>query len=240
MSIAIRCLLLLVAALPSLACAQSVAPEPGEYLSERGWGQLVIRRERDARLVFALEARGSNFHSCSLEGEIRNGQATLEGEEKKPCVVSFAPKGPNVDVKSNGACRLYCGARAAFEETYYRPAPNCGRAQMRRTRDEFKRLYDRKAYAEARAKLEPLLGGCAKTTDWLDDGWIRNDLAITLYRLGDLDGCRRVLQPLAEQAALPDQEVLGGYPPSDGEAFLPIVRAARANLKICGAPPGKR
>jgi hypothetical protein len=233
-------LFLVATTLSATAAGQTGTLAPGEYLSERGWGQLVVKREPNARLTFAIEALGGNMHSCSLEGEIRNGRATLEGDEKdNACVVSFTAKGADIEVKPNTSCRMYCGARAGFDAVYHRPAPGCGRAAMRRTRDEFKRLYDRKAYAEARAKIEPLVTGCGKTTWWLDDGWLRNDLAITLYRLGDLEGCKRVLANLAEDAAKTDKDVLESFPPSDGESYLPIVRAARANLKVCSAPARK-
>lgn len=232
------CVLWLTAA--SQVGAQPFAPKPGEYLAERGWGWLIIKPGRDGRPAFDLEALGSNMHRCSLNGTIDKGRAVLEGEEKdKPCLVNFSARGQDIEVKSNGACRMYCGMRAGFEGIYHLPSPGCERAQMRRTRDEFKKLYDRKAYAEARARLEPLLDACAKTLWFLDEGWIRNDLAITLHRLGDQAGCRRVLAKYVEEAALSDAEVERSYPPSDGEAYLPIIKAARTNLGFCRDPANR-
>jgi hypothetical protein len=229
---------------PTRAQGQEVRLAPGEYITEKGWGTLTLR-QGGGRLSFVIEAVGANGHSCSLEGEVVKGRATLEtDEETGPCRVSFKPlaegaeggKGIEVASEEGEACRYFCGMRADFQGFYLVPPPGCAPAARETARTEFKRLYDKKAYPQALAKLEPVLKSCARMVGWIEEGWIRNDLAITLLKTGDLAGCRRLLEPLAADAARTDEELREEYPPSDADNYLPVVKAARTNLKLCKAP----
>jgi len=152
-------------------------------------------------------------------------------------VVAFLPKAEGVDVTVNDRliCHFYCGARASFPGFYLKVAPACTPAALKKTRGAFKQRYDQKAYAAARALLEPALRQCARTLDRLNGGWMRNDLAIAQYRLGDVAACRQTLQPLQKEARQSDEDVRTEYSPIDAENYLPVVRAARTNLKLCGA-----
>jgi hypothetical protein len=215
------------------------APAPGEYVTERGWGTLQVSSPAGGSTTFTIISVGSNMHSCELGGEIVGGRASLEAEDGKRCVVDFAPKSDGIEVTSNDACRYYCGARAAFEGLYLKAPDGCtGRAQAE-TRKGFKRLYDKKNYRDARATLEPLLARCGRILGWLDAGWIRNDLALTQHKLGDDSGCRRTLEPLAADATKSDDDIASEYPPSDADAYLPIVKATRTNLELCTAATGR-
>ena len=102
----------------------AVAQAPGEYVTEGGWGTLVIGPAKGGANAFKLDALGSNFHVCGLEGEIRGGRATLEGEEpKKPCIVTFKATPAGIEVKgTEGACRQYCGMRPRCPSPRCRPA----------------------------------------------------------------------------------------------------------------------
>lgn len=219
------------------ASAAETTVQPGDYLTERGWGALVIKRGHAGALNFKLEAMGGNAHSCGLGGEIRDGRATLEAFDKdKPCVVTFTRQGDGIAVDSVDAqiCRYYCGMRASFEGFYKKAAPGCSPAALRATRKEFKTFYERRDFAAARAKLEPVLNNCAPTLDWLEAGWIRNDLAITQFRLGEHAACLRTLEPLAKEAAKSDAQIRDEMvAPTDIENWLPVVKAARTNLKLC-------
>ncbi|MEO8384655.1 MAG: hypothetical protein ABI583_05400 [Betaproteobacteria bacterium] len=220
-----------VAAQPS-----SATLKPGEYISEHSQGQLVLKPAKGGALSFLIESVGANGHTCSLEGELRGGRATLEGiEAKVPCVVTMTntPAGIEVKGSESGSCQFYCGVRATFEATYFQPAPACREKAVTTTRNTFKRHYDAKKFAEARAVLEPLLKDCTRSLYWLDEGRIRNDLAVTLHKLGDLAGCRDVLKPLSEDARAADTTLQESYPPTDLESVMPIVRATRTNLKLC-------
>jgi hypothetical protein len=53
--------------------------------------------------------------------------------------------------------------------------------------------------------------------------------------LGDFTACQRTLQSLAADAAKTDEALREKYPPSDADSYLPIVKAARTNIKLCEA-----
>lgn len=223
--------------------AQETPIQPGEYITDGGAGQLSISRSQVGELAFTIMRVGDNGHECAVDGKIgSSGRAALKTDDRAGlCVVSLLPRHHGVDVliHTPQACRFFCGARADFEGLYLKPAPGCDRASQREARAQFKRHYDKRAYVSAKAALEPLLSNCAQSLDWLETGWIRNDLALTLYKLDDLAGCRRLLEPLAAEAAMADTDIGKKYPPVDALSYLPVVRAARTNLKLCSGGAGK-
>ena len=230
------CLLALACVVTASQAGDGVVP--GEYIADGGLGQLSIARpegEGASRgAAFTLDTVGGNFHVCNLEGRIVDGRATLETYDDEPaCVVTFHPVEGGVEVTGTSECRNFCGMRAHFAGTYLRPSAGCSDAERQATRARFKRLYDGKRHAEALATLTPLATRCARTLDRYEKGRILNDIAITQYRLGDRADCLRTLAPFAEEAALTDDAILEGYPPSEGDAWLPIVKAARFNLGLC-------
>jgi hypothetical protein len=172
-----------------------------------------------------------------VSGDIEKGRATLDRpNESEMCVITFgnSKNGDEIDVGANEACRHYCGARAWFAGTYVRPAVGCRTGEVRRSRHEFKRLYDAKRYPEARAIMDRLLVTCARTLEINDERRMRNDLAVTLHKVGEFGTCRDVLAPLAEDAGLSDAELEKRYVGVvDRETYMPIVRAARTNLALC-------
>ncbi|MFO1128096.1 MAG: hypothetical protein U1E66_06665 [Rhodospirillales bacterium] len=225
-------------ALSAPAPAQTPKPQTppaGEYVTEKGWGTLQVTSAAGKPTTFSLASIGGNMHSCQLEGDIVDGKASLEADEDQRCIVEFVPGADGIQVGGNDPCRYYCGARAGFEGLYLKVPEGCGGSAQQAARDTFKRLYDRKAYADARAALEPVLSRCGRILGWLDEGWIRNDLALVQHKLGDDRGCRATLAPLAADAAKSDDDIEGAYPPSDAEAYLPIVKATRFNLRLCQA-----
>lgn len=211
-----------------LAGAQTATPPAGEYIYEGGSGALRVKP--DGR--FDITTIGANAHTCALDGAIVRGKAKL-GDSG--CVVNFATSADKVQVSTNGAeqCRENCGMRAGFEGTYTRPTPACTDKAVSNSRKSFKRQYDAKDYAIALATLSPVLSECDKTLDWITKGWMRNDIALTQFKLNDRAGCLKTLQPLAEDAARTDDGIKDNYPPADAEIFLPVVRATRTNLKLC-------
>lgn len=220
-----------------LACALPVQAQlaPGDYVTEGGWGNLSLKSDAGG-LAFQINAVGGNLHVCDIDGVVRAGVARVEtGEKGQACVVRFAPKdgGIQVSPQEGEPCRSFCGMRAGFEGLYFKPAPGCAAAEVKRGRAAFKRQFDQKGYTEARATLEPLIERCTKTLYGPDADWMRNDLAITLYRLKDNAGCLRVLQPLAELGAMSEAKVREEYAPSDAEMMVPIARATRTNLRLC-------
>ncbi len=227
---------------PNFAGAQELRTEPGTYLTKGGWGSLSISKNKDGELAFEISSLGANAHSCGLKGTIKSGQAILKGsEEKKPCIVTFHLKGDKIEVTDNeNACRSYCGARASFTGLYLKAKQGC--SEIEKSRKAFKRLYDKKAYAQARDVLEPLLKNCEDVVDWMEIGWIRNDLAITEYKLGEYAECLRILRPLEAEAKKTDDELFDSYPgqPAYAESSIAIAKATRTNLKLCGQGGAKR
>ncbi len=210
------------------------AVESGEYIADGGWGTLDISPPKNGGRPFEIESYGGNFHICNLDGAIVGDKATLATYDDEPaCTVTFAPTVQGIDVSSTESCRMYCGARAGFDGLYLKPMAGCGRVALQKTRDDFKRLYDRKQYAPALAMLSPVPTRCARTLDRYANGGILNDIAIVQYKLGQRDACLRTLAPFEEEAAMSDDEIRDGYPPSDADAWLPIVKAARFNLGLC-------
>lgn len=209
---------------------------PGEYVSEGGSGHLTLKPAKAGALNFTISSTGDNGHACSLEGAVRNGRAKLEGvDPRKPCIVTMTSTPDGIDVKGGpgDACLIHCGVRATFEMVYFQPSTACTTSAVATTRKSFRQRYDSKQFAEARALLEPMLKACDRSLNWLEKGRVRNDLAVTLHKLGDMATCRTVLQPLAEDAKLTDAGVRENYPPSDADMYLPVVRATRTNLKLC-------
>jgi len=208
----------------------------GEYVPEGGWGTLTLTPGKNGALLFLIETVGANGHMCGLDGEVREGRVTLETMEgEEPCLITMemTPEGVDVQSSTSEACRFFCGARAGFEALYLRQPASCTRKTVAATRGKFKKLYDAKRFGEARAALHPLLTECSRYLDRFTEAWIRNDLAITLHKLGALGECRAVLEPLEADARMTDEELRENYPPSDAEMWMPIVRAARTNLRLC-------
>lgn len=226
--------LLILLATPFWGHAESSAIKPGKYVTEGGWGDLSII-VKDGKLSFAITSIGSNAHTCSLDGIIKDGRSTMESfDEGKPCIVTFQPRGHDIEVTDNeGACRYYCGVRAGFTGLYLKPKAGCEGVAIQKSRRKFKQLYDKKAYPQAKAVLEPILKDCSRYIHWLDAAWIRNDFAITQYKLGDYEGCLQTLKTLEEDALKTDDQLRDSYPPADAESVIPIARATRTNLSLC-------
>ncbi len=155
--------------------------------------------------------------------------------EGRPCLVSFhvTDKGIEVGAETEG-CRDFCGVRADFSGHYLIPAKGCALAEVDATRRKFKELYDQKAFLQARTTLEPLLSRCIATLNYLDSAWIRNDLAITQYRLKDFKACMSILEPLSATAVTYDGVEVENVAP-ENQGFVPVMKATLVNLKLCGA-----
>lgn len=229
--------LMVMLASPPPLYAQGDSLQPGTYITEGGWGDLTIKWTKDGKLSFKIFAMGGNGHMCDLGGEIRNGRAILVDSDDKnnPCIIRFTSTGNGIEVGTETAepCRYYCGARASFEGKYLKPAAACIPKAINKSRRDFKKLYDKKAYAEAVAVLEPILKGCSKTMHWLDKGWISNDLALTYHKMNRDDICLTYLKGFEGDVAKPDEKIREDYPPSDADDYLPIVKAARTNMELC-------
>ena len=211
----------------------------GEYVRS-GYGVLTVGAADRGATKFQISVVGSNFHTCELEGVIRNLEARMEesADDKLPCVVTFKPEknGITVDAKNDRACSAYCGMRASFTGSYAIPRAGCAPSQVRQTRARFNAAYAKKQFADARVLLTPVHANCAPYLDIYGQAWVGNDLALTQYRTGDSAACRNTLKPWLDLAQTPDNVIKGDYPPSDAEEMLRIAIVTRTNMKLCGAP----
>jgi hypothetical protein len=223
-------------------------PKIGQYIVDEGWGVLDVMPGKnstatsgkgESRPTFRIESSGANAHSCSLEGEIDNGVATLEAFPPNVCRVSFAPTPWGVSVQEvnpeKGNCRYFCGARATFDGDYRLTPPRCTTGAVRKTRDSFKKAYDMKKHAEAETLLAPVLARCERTFSRWESANVRNDLAINYFHLKNKSACLAVLAPLVAVAESKDAAILEeyAYAPSDAEGMVDVAKATRVNLKKC-------
>jgi hypothetical protein len=223
-------------------------PKIGQYIVDEGWGVLDVMPGKNSkapngkgerRPTFRIESSGSNAHSCSLEGEIDNGVATLEAFPPNVCRVSFAPTPWGVSVQEvnpeKGNCRYFCGLRASFDGDYRLAPAGCTTGAVRKARDNFKKAYDQKRHAEAATMLAPILARCEKTFSRWETANVRNDLAINYFHLKDKSACLAVLAPLIPVAGSKDAAILEeyAYAPSDAEGMVDVAKATRVNLKKC-------
>ncbi|MES2937635.1 MAG: hypothetical protein V4864_08125 [Pseudomonadota bacterium] len=225
-----------IAVLAGTAGAAAGLPA-GTYVTEGGWGTMILQPEAGDRQPFAIESVGANAHVCSVQGAVRNGLATVPTTSGDPaCKVRFQPKGGGIEVSitdaQRTACQHFCGARAAFDGTYLALPAACERAAMDK---RFKAAYRARQYAQAQAAIEPFVRDCARFTDWAALASLRNDLAITRFHLGDLAGCRKALEPLREYADASDDALKQKYPPTDADTAIDIAQATRFNWRKCAA-----
>ena len=228
-----------------LSGAFAAEPElqPGEYVTERGWGTLTIELDQGQGSRFSISAVGANGHVCDVEGNIKDGKAIPEHDNPdRPCVVGFLLKGQDIDVSANDRsnCHRHCGARAQFLGLYLKPAPGCETKAIAGRREAFKRAYDQKSFSEARKILEPVLRLCIRTLDEIEEAWIRNDLAITQYRLGEATACLETLRPLVAHAEKTEEQIHEERAPADADNLYAVARAARTNLRLCRNQLSKR
>lgn len=219
---------LVLACYIGVASAQQTTPSPGIYVRKGGGGDLVVQ----AGGKFHIQTVGANGHTCELEGTITNGRARMANSA---CAVDFTPAGQRVgvDTATAEACRDFCGMRAWFGGDYLRPTPGCTDKAIAASRRNFKRAYDAKDYRLALTTLAPVLQDCDEVLTGVTKGWLRNDLALAQLRSGDAAACRQTLAPLAEEAGKTDQELREAYPPTDADVVLPMLKAARTNLRLC-------
>lgn len=227
------CIVLVLCSTSPLSQAQQIIP--GEYVSEGAYSKLNITTDKAGKLSFSIHSQGEG--SCDMKGDIVAGKATLrKSGTKQNCVLRFTQKKNEIAVDGSiDICEQNHCSLASITEQYFQ-LPTCSTAERSQTRKEFKVLYDKKDYASALAKLEPILANCGKILDRLELGWLRNDVALAQYKMQMPDRCTATLQPLAEDAALSDT-ILETYCDSCTDEintkYHSMIKATRTNLKLC-------
>lgn len=215
--------------------AAEIVP-PGDYTTERAWGSMEVGPvDGHGKQKFRIESIGGNGHLCGLEGDIIGRKATSDAD----CRIEFRVRPGEVAVDvlpgSEQQCREHCGMRAWFDGSYYPKIPFC---QMETAvRDDFLRLYQAGNFLKARDTLRDLLKRCGKFLTRYADAEVRNDLAITEFRLGNSAACLRTLEPL--------KAIFVDDPDKTGAAFALVdeswademLKTTRFNWRRCGGTP---
>ena len=209
---------------------------PGLYYNESGSATLAVARsDSAAALVFMIKSENPNGHACNVSGEIKNNQAITE----EKCVIDFE-KAPdriyvNASEEFGDACRSHCGAgNTTFSDDFYLETPYCAKADS--IRAEFLRHYKSAQYPKARGLLVELLSRCEQFMDWRTAASIRNDLAITEFRMKDSSSCLKALVPLKSDF-IDDHDISEmsfRYPYMYEDLVAEIVKTTRFNWKKCG------
>jgi hypothetical protein len=226
----------ILATISMTATAAISSPAPGTYIYTGGGGSLVVKRLDVQKMHFSIETIGGNAHECSLKGEILNDQAILDvGSKGAKCVVTFRSTDGGIEVSGGDseACRYFCGMRAMFDGEYLKPDRGCSNVERRQRRQEFQKRYHVKDYLGAAPILEDILLRCNKVIDWLEDGQIRNDLAITLYHLGRSADCKKTLEPLLAYEVRTENGLRERLPPTDLDNYWSIANATWHNAGLC-------
>lgn len=234
-------LVLAGAALPSLAATIV----PTEYVAEGSNNVMRVTPGNGGKLNFSVEIFDwTDTRMCSAEGEIVGNKAVLRRKDMaEDCIVTFLPDKNYMEVRTSEACsKSYCKEESGFDGFYER-FPGCTIAERAATRKQFRALYDKKDYAAAMAKLDPVLVSCRKALSQVEQGWIRNDLALVQLKLGLADRCLATLKPLAGDADKSDEELAANFANCQGckkdmlAKRMPMIRATRTNLRLCRDVP---
>lgn len=216
----------------------------GTYVIEGNGGELKLDAAKDGGFTFEMTTWGHAGHSCMASGQLAKGATHVVVRTENPsklCGIGFKPTkdGVEVEVDDFEGCQPLCGMRAWLGGVYVKETPSCVAAKVQRARDAFKKSYDKKSYADAKKTLAPVLETCGRFLAAEDEGWVRNDLALTLHHLKDDKGCVATLKPLEELAAKTDDQIRED--PTADEGDVRVAKATRTNLKLCqGLASGKR
>ncbi|HJW04493.1 MAG TPA: hypothetical protein VJ548_14530 [Azospira sp.] len=217
--------------------------EPGEYINRQApWHTLTVKHQPDGSTSFSIASMAPGRYACYVAGKLLGNRAIVPPVDvevtNEPCNVSFIPRPNGIDITSNdndsGSCSSFCAYISRFDGLYSKLRQDCWPSEVAFTRTRFRKLYAEKAYKQALHTLQPLLRNC-EADMWFDDvTWVRNDLAMTYYHLGDIQSCRKVLASLESDArtweGIDEAELVG-----DKYRLLPMMKATLFNLKLCGA-----
>lgn len=209
--------ILLCSSITSFAQSQI---NPGLYVVKGGWGDLSINKSATGVMSFSISSVESNGHSCGLDGFIKNGISNIDPEENMKCEIQFNANGKEIEVIPEGpGCNYYCGMRASFDGVYMKVSKQCTPSEISKTREEALNLYRSKNYVGAIGKLEPVLNNCSETLYWINEYWIRNDLAVAYTKVNKNAECSKVLDKLKGEVKMTEDEIKENYPPLEAELY---------------------
>ncbi len=224
--------------------AHAAGPKPGEYATQPGGATLVVTQGKGG-LRFALDAVGTNAHTCTLAGSLRGDEARTDPEDDGAsiCRIGMAAQGDAIEVTPRDErCREYCGLRAGFEGRYVRVPPGCSVTGRERRNQAFLADYRAKRYAAALGTLRQTEAACGKFFDWAEKDAFANDKALTLHRLGRNQECLAALDDTLVADNRNEAELREDFwpAPTDWDIYLPIAKANWHNRKLCTAAPAAK
>src|ERR1700719_68329 len=138
-------------------------------------GYLVISPADNKQLAFQLVAYGANRHTCGLSGIIESNRGRADNSaDQSVCIVDFHPSSNAMQVQTDGAagnfeaCRAFCGMRASFDRTYYKPPAGCTRPERQAIFETFRQANDAKEYSRAFAGLQRAQAECGRFFGWIE------------------------------------------------------------------------
>lgn len=223
-----RCPALFLALATSTAQAQIAA---GDYISKGGAFTLQVTPG-----AFEIAGVGANGNTCTIDG-LRQGLTGRASDAGRVCVVKFSkhPDGVEVKAQTRSICARFCGAEAAFEGLYLKPAAGCSDKERGRTQKSVEAATAAKDDARIESLLSAQLATCAKTLPWLDGVGARVDLAAAQMRQGRKPDCLKTLEPLIADADASDETLQESYSSFDLYRYESALKDLRETLKQCRA-----
>jgi hypothetical protein len=139
------------------------------------------------------------------------------------------------------ACRAFCGMRASFDRTYYKPPAGCTRPERQAIFETFRQANDAKEYSRAFAGLQRAQAECGRFFGWIERDRVHNHLALTLHHLDKNAEClselgKTLASSADDEAALRDKLV--GEPMSF-EEYLPTAKTTWQVRSLCSGAEQK-
>ena len=225
----IRPALILACALATTAAQAQIAV--GDYAAKSGEFTLQVTPG-----AFEISGVGANGATCTIDG-LRQGLTGRASDAGRVCVVKFSkqPDGVEVKAQTRSICARFCGAEAAFEGLYLKPAAGCSDKERERTQKSVEAASIAKDDAKVETLLSKQLETCAKTLPWLEGVGARVDLAAAQFRQGRKADCLKTLEPLIADADAGDEALQGKYRPFDLHRYESSLKDLREKLKQCRA-----
>jgi hypothetical protein len=228
-------------AVPALANSPLSEPATGTYVTDNGWGELLISRGNDGQ-HFTIEVVGTNYHLCNLEGDVTGFKGRTRTDDGNDlCEIEFVPTAHGIEVKSLGeddiasGCRSYCGARAYFEGEYKAILPICNPGQVNSHIGMISALARADELAYAHEHIVPVLDKCLGTLRKSTEQDLRAALALAYYHAGQPENCRGALEVYQDWLAKTDAEIREekSYAPSEADEALAQSKKLRNVLDLC-------
>lgn len=232
-----------ILALQGTALADSPPHEPltGTYVTDNGWGELLLSRGNDG-LHFSIEVVGTNYHLCNLEGDVtgfKGRTSTDDGNDL--CEIEFVQTQNGLEVKSltesdiASGCRSYCGARAYFEGEYKAVLPICNPGQVNSHVGMISALPRADELAYAQEHIVPVLDKCTATLRESTEQDLRAAVALAYYHAEQPQKCAETLAVYQAWLAMSDDEIRGekSYAPSEADEALAQSKKLRDTLNLC-------